>query len=1186
MIQKVGPLSAGDEKFRLQQLITGFNQLVDELGGGDDLSLSWDDITDKPTTLAGFGITDPVVESSTSTSTHNALVRWFGTSGRIAQDSGVTLTDTDDMLGLNTVQAIEFIGTFTGVADEAIKLQTARTLWGQSFDGTADVTGALTNVGNITGTAGVVLTATAATLGLAATLGNAITFTNNAIESGRFNGLNQLLLGHNSPATGGAKLDVVHGTAGAARTVILSDILTDATLKIAGVQVRHYTNSEEPLATIIGRADAATSRVFIGGGVSAVNAATAVEIYTAATTTTTTGTVRATWDSSGVLNQHADSRSIIVGGGTNVSVEISFAGARALVGYNGVNAFIEGGLTKGVAFVINDTIQAGLVTSAGLWQLGSAATTTPATGTPAVDIYSAGGIALIITDAVTDATAKSGRFGVRHYTNTEEPAAIIAAFATTSANQVNIGGGTSVMNAATEINFLTAANNTTVTGTVALTISSTQALNHTGVSASLVQGATAIVNVGAAASTATFLRIRGAAATDRNIEYYTGTSLRWSLRVNSSTESGANAGSEFQIIARADDGSTLIDSPLQIIRAAGGTMTLTRPVNHTGATFNASQSSTTASLTVGLNTGAGATDITIRSAVAFDRSIYWRTGTSARWRMYVSATAESGSDAGSNFLMQAFTDAGALIDNVISLNRAAGGTFTLSRSFTQNGQFAALAQGTSGNAFATVGSGTQSGLADLRLDTSALNYARLMFRRAGLDRWALYMDNTAEAGSDAGSQLTWAAHTDAGVFIDNVLRVTRAAAGTIAFSATRPITGFTYNGQTINATANFTGTMNVVTSVTSASFIGPLTGNASTATALQTARNIWGQSFNGTADVTGAMSNVTTITATGLIQTTLTTEQLRLAYDGSNYISVTVGSTGVATFDSISATTPGFIFNDIVTTIGTVPVAGNTTSIGLGAIKLGDTTGTGWGVIRRYTAFTSGGLVFNHSDGATETEILRITSGTVASSKLLSVITGGFGVGTGSTATAVTDTLINFGNGTTTNPIYFRFTGPDTEHRAIEIYTDVTSSSNIRWRIGADDTAETGSEAGSIFTIRSFPDVGGSGNISFTMTRNLDEAAVLYRALVINENGRDADTRIEGDVRTHAFFLDANVESIALCATGAPAWQSMVGGLFLATATTAPTGNPTGGFFAYVDPADNRLKVRGPSGTITPLANP
>lgn len=46
---------------------------------------------------------------------------------------------------------------------------------------------------------------------------------------------------------------------------------------------------------------------------------------------------------------------------------------------------------------------------------------------------------------------------------------------------------------------------------------------------------------------------------------------------------------------------------------------------------------------------------------------------------------------------------------------------------------------------------------------------------------------------------------------------------------------------------------------------GSITGNAATATKLATSRTIWGQSFNGSANVSGAMTGVTTITASGAI---------------------------------------------------------------------------------------------------------------------------------------------------------------------------------------------------------------------------------------------------------------------------------------------------------------------------------
>ncbi len=47
-------------------------------------------------------------------------------------------------------------------------------------------------------------------------------------------------------------------------------------------------------------------------------------------------------------------------------------------------------------------------------------------------------------------------------------------------------------------------------------------------------------------------------------------------------------------------------------------------------------------------------------------------------------------------------------------------------------------------------------------------------------------------------------------------------------------------------------------------FYGALSGNASTATKLETARTLWGQSFDGSANVSGSLTGVTDITASGL----------------------------------------------------------------------------------------------------------------------------------------------------------------------------------------------------------------------------------------------------------------------------------------------------------------------------------
>ncbi|MGE4234638.1 MAG: tail fiber domain-containing protein [Bacteriovoracia bacterium] len=72
----------------------------------------------------------------------------------------------------------------------------------------------------------------------------------------------------------------------------------------------------------------------------------------------------------------------------------------------------------------------------------------------------------------TDATQKTTRLGVPHYTNAEEPMALFYATSAVATNSITIGGGTTLLNAATQISLYTAANNTTTTGTERLRIDS------------------------------------------------------------------------------------------------------------------------------------------------------------------------------------------------------------------------------------------------------------------------------------------------------------------------------------------------------------------------------------------------------------------------------------------------------------------------------------------------------------------------------------------------------------------------------------------------------------------------------------------------------------------------------------------------------------------------------------------
>ena len=84
------------------------------------------------------------------------------------------------------------------------------------------------------------------------------------------------------------------------------------------------------------------------------------------------------------------------------------------------------------------------------------------------------------------------------------------------------------------------------------------------------------------------------------------------------------------------------------------------------------------------------------------------------------------------------------------------------------------------------------------------------FQTSGVNRWIFRVDTAAESGSDAGSNLQIIARSDTGTIIDNVVNILRAANGYIAFSATRPITGFSLSlSSTTASTLPTNGALNV-----------------------------------------------------------------------------------------------------------------------------------------------------------------------------------------------------------------------------------------------------------------------------------------------------------------------------------------------------------------------------------------
>lgn len=78
--------------------------------------------------------------------------------------------------------------------------------------------------------------------------------------------------------------------------------LTDATSKFGKINTPHYTNAEAGVSLITGFNTSGANTIYIGGGAAGQNAATFIDFYTAATTTTSTGTRRGGFNQNGVFS--------------------------------------------------------------------------------------------------------------------------------------------------------------------------------------------------------------------------------------------------------------------------------------------------------------------------------------------------------------------------------------------------------------------------------------------------------------------------------------------------------------------------------------------------------------------------------------------------------------------------------------------------------------------------------------------------------------------------------------------------------------------------------------------------------------------------------------------------------------------------------------------------------------------
>lgn len=269
-----------------------------------------------------------------------------------------------------------------------------------------------------------------------------------------------------------------------------------------------------------------------------------------------------------------------------------------------------------------------------------------------------------------------------------------------------------------------------------------------------------------------------------------------------------------------------------------GIGTPTSPLGLSGTTPNtftitnatASTSTTTGALVV--TGGVGVTgavyvggDI-VRNVASGTAYVKYRQGGLDRWWLGKTSTAETGANAGSNFAVNRYDDAGVFISSPLLITRSTGvvsfpdginvTNTTVSTSPTTGALIVAGGVGISGTAYIggnlnVSGTGIMLGangnaLTGFTINASAASSKTLVMQSAGLNRWVMSC-GTAEGGGDTGSNWALGARNDAGGVIDAAITIIRAAGGPVTISTARPFVSGPHTAPTLTTTAYTVATL-------------------------------------------------------------------------------------------------------------------------------------------------------------------------------------------------------------------------------------------------------------------------------------------------------------------------------------------------------------------------------------------
>lgn len=145
------------------------------------------------------------------------------------------------------------------------------------------------------------------------------------------------------------------------------------------------------------------------------------------------------------------------------------------------------------------------------------------------------------------------------------------------------------------------------------------------------------------------------------------------------------------------------------------------------------------------------TSLNLADVAGTYRTLQFSTSAAARWLLRATTTAEGGSNSGSNFEVMPRDDAGAALPVALSIVRA-------------------TSQVAIGNLKVAMADGSAP---TMLVDAPAGINRDLSFTTAGSTRWILRATSTAEGGSNAGSDLSLLARSDAGGVVGTVFTITR-----------------------------------------------------------------------------------------------------------------------------------------------------------------------------------------------------------------------------------------------------------------------------------------------------------------------------------------------------------------------------------------------------------------------------